>query len=54
MVTSLQAHLPSILASKKHTCVMILMLHSCWNKLHQEIALWLDLQIIMWILVGNY
>jgi hypothetical protein len=54
MAVFLQAHLPSILASKKNTCAMILVLHSSWNKLHQEIALWLDLQIITWILIGNY
>jgi hypothetical protein len=38
MVASLQAHFPSTLASKKHTCVIILVLHSCWNKLHLEMA----------------
>jgi hypothetical protein len=53
MATSLQAHFPSTLASKKHSCVMIIVLHSCWNKLHLEMALLLNLQIITWILVGN-
>jgi hypothetical protein len=53
MAISLQAHFPSTLASKKHTCVMIIVLHLCWNKLHLEMALWLNLQIITWILANN-